>query len=136
MASSSRVEEMLGVTMMEFTKRLGPAEIGRSAAVKVEENVRVLSRGNAGFRQVDDIGGEAPTESLNSLLGSVSATSTREVDNLIGRLQTLRKRLEADNDRIQREIATYTSLSEQVMQLTKIISESVQKLPEAPHSGR
>jgi hypothetical protein len=121
---------------MEFTKRLGPAEIGRPAAVRVEENVRVLSRGNAGFRQVDDNGGEPPADSLNSLLGGVSATSTREVDGLIGQLLTLRKRLEADNDRIQRDIATYASLSEQVMQLLKIISDSVQKLPEVPHSGR
>ena len=121
---------------MEFTRRLGPAEIGRPAAMKVEENVRALSRSNAGFRQVDDNGGERPADSLNCLLGGVSATSTREVDNLIGQLLTLRKRLEADNDRIQRDIATYASLSEQVMQLTKIISESVQKLPKPPNFSR
>ena len=34
-------------------------------------------------------------------------------------------------NRIQSGIAKYTALSEQVMQLTKIISESAQKLPDA-----
>ena len=35
----------------------------------------------------------------------------------------------SDGDRIQREITEYTDLSQHVMQLTTIISESVKKLP-------
>ena len=37
-----------------------------------------------------------------------------------------------DGNRIQREVAEYSELSQQVMQLTNIISESVKKLPTVP----
>ena len=63
----------------------------------------------------------------------VSGNSTREIDNLIGELQALRKKLQVDSDRIQRDIAEYASLSQSVMQLTKIVSDSVKKLPDAPN---
>jgi hypothetical protein len=39
------------------------------------------------------------------------------------------KNLQTDGDRIQREIAEHAELSQQVMQLTTIISDSVKKLP-------
>jgi hypothetical protein len=41
----------------------------------------------------------------------------------------LHKKLQSDGDRIQRDIAEHAELSQQVMQLTKIISDSVKKLP-------
>jgi hypothetical protein len=63
------------------------------------------------------------------LLGKASETSAREIDNLIDELHALRGRLQNDS-RIQRDIAKYAALSEQVMQITKIISDSVKKLPE------
>ena len=44
-------------------------------------------------------------------------------------LKTLHKKLQTDGDRIQRDIAEHAELSQQVMQLTKIISDSVKKLP-------
>ena len=72
---------------------------------------------------------QMPTENLSDLLGRVSKTSFGELDNLIGELEGLRRRLRTDRNRIQREIEEYHALSQQVMQLTKIISESVQKLP-------
>jgi hypothetical protein len=40
----------------------------------------------------------------------------------------LRRTLQTDGERIQREIEQYTALSQQVMQLTKTISESVEKV--------
>ena len=67
-------------------------------------------------------------ENLSDLLGGVSKTSSGEIDNLIGEFEGLRRRLQTDRDRIQREIEEYKALSQQVMQLTKIISEDVQKL--------
>ena len=54
-----------------------------------------------------------------------ASPSTREVDSLIGDLQALRHKLNIDGNRIQREIAEYSEVSQQVMQLTHIISESV-----------
>jgi hypothetical protein len=73
-------------------------------------------------------------ENLSDLLGRVSKTSSVEIDNLIGEFEGLRRRLQTDRDRIQREIEEYSALSQQVMQLTKIISEGVQKLPTASRS--
>ena len=64
-------------------------------------------------------------------------TSIGEIDSLISELQTLRRKLRTDGERIQRDIRDYAELSQQVMQLTTIISESVGKLPRGPKiSGR
>ena len=57
--------------------------------------------------------------------------STGEIDSLIGELRRLRGKLQTDGDRIQRDIEEYATLSQQVMQLTKIIYDSVAKLPNA-----
>ena len=59
-----------------------------------------------------------------------------EIDNLISELQTLRRKLQTDGDRIQREITEYAELSQQVMRLTTIISDSVEKLPCGPGISR
>lgn len=117
---------------MSFAKTpSGPAEIGRPLAMESEGNIRPLPRGIGAFRRPSLTDGEAAPENLKSLLGKASETSAHEIDNLIEELQTLRGRLQNDSDRIQRDIAKYAALSEQVMQITKIISESVKKLPDA-----
>jgi methyl-accepting chemotaxis protein len=113
---------------MNYSKPHGPAEIGRTLEMEMEENVRVLPRVMA--PAIVDDGSSA--ESLNELLVRVSETSKREIDNLIDELHTLRVKLQSDTDRIQRDITTYAVVSDQVMQLTKIISESMQKLPDSP----
>ncbi len=71
---------------------------------------------------------QMPTENLNELLGRVSKDSTGEIDSLVGEFQRLRGTLQTDGERIQREIEEYNALSQQVMQLTKTISESVEKV--------
>lgn len=93
-----------------------------------------MPRGITAFRRLKQIDGEATPHSLNSLLGKVSETSMHEIDNLIDELQPLRGRLQKDSDRIQRDIVKYAALSEQVMQMTKIIADSVHKLPDTPSS--
>ncbi|HYP09952.1 MAG TPA: hypothetical protein VEQ86_00545, partial [Xanthobacteraceae bacterium] len=65
---------------------------------------------------------------LGELLDQVSKTSVGEVDGLIGELRQLRGKLEADGVRIKRDIQEYETLSQQVMQLTNIISDSVATL--------
>ena len=65
------------------------------------------------------------------MLGQVSKNSKDEIDGLIGELQQLRRKLQTDGDRIRREIEDYHALSQQVMQLTSIISDSVAQLPTA-----
>ena len=98
--------------------------------MEAEGNIRSLPRGMTGFRRPSHTDVEAAPESLNSLLGKASETSAHKIDNLIDELHTLRGRLQNDSDRIQRDIAKYAALSEQVMQITRIISDRVKKLPD------
>ena len=71
---------------------------------------------------------QMPAENLGDLLGRVSKNSTGEIDSLIGEFERLRGKLQTDSQRIQREVEEYSALSQQVMQLTKTISESVEKV--------
>lgn len=64
-------------------------------------------------------------EQASSLMERITYESTLEVDRLIDDLKTLRGRLEDDGDRVQRDIAAHSSLSQSVIQLTKIVSESM-----------
>src|SRR6516165_344578 len=69
---------------------------------------------------------------LGDLLDQVSKNSVDEVDGLIGELRQLSAKLQADGDRIKRDIQEYETLSQQVMQLTKIISDSLATLSNVP----
>jgi hypothetical protein len=121
---------------MAFVKPLEPAELDKSVATEVEGNIRELvRRDSAGLRQSAEADSENIATNVGSLLRRVSGTSTREIDNLINELQNLREKLRNDGTKVQRDIVEYASLSQSVMQLTKIISESltqVKKLPDAP----
>ena len=81
------------------------------------------------FRQTERSDHEMSSEDLNTLLDQVSKVSISELDGLIVELQTLRKKLQTDRDRIQRDIAAYSELTKQVMQVTEIITDSVRRLP-------
>ena len=80
-------------------------------------------------RQTESSDGEMSGEHLGTLLRQVSKTSIDEIDSLILELKTLHKKLQTDGDRIQRDIAEHAELSHRVMQLTRIISDSVKKIP-------
>ena len=69
-------------------------------------------------------------EELAALLRPVSEAPIREIEKLINQLQRLRTQLENAGNRIQRDIAQYTELSQQTIQLTAIITDSVKKLPD------
>ena len=79
--------------------------------------------------QTENGDGERSPENLGTLLRQVSRASMGEIESLIVELKTLHKKLQIDGDRIQRDIAEHAELSQQVMQLTNIISDSVKKLP-------
>ena len=101
---------------MNFAKPLGSAEIDKSAETEVEGNIRELTRGSAGFRQAENSDGEMTANNLSALLRRVSGSSTRQIDNLIGELRTLRDKLQTDGDRVQRDIVEYAALSQSVLQ--------------------
>jgi flagellar biosynthesis chaperone FliJ len=75
----------------------------------------------------------APPQDLAALLRRLSDAPIREIETLINQLQRLRTQLQNAANRIQRDIAEYTELSEQTMQLTSIISDSVKKLPDGTY---
>ena len=91
-----------------------------------------LPLGPASLQLVAQSNDGQESASLGDLLGQVSKNSVGEVDGLIGELRQLRAKLQADGDRIKRDIQEYETLSQQVMQLTNIISDSVATLSKAP----
>jgi hypothetical protein len=78
---------------------------------------------------------EVAARNLTSSFRRVSANATREVDNLISELQTLRDHLRADSSRIERGIAEYAALSQSVIQLTNIISDGVTHVKKGPDAA-
>jgi hypothetical protein len=103
----------------------------KSSAPEAGKHIYNPPRAGTAFRQTERGDGELSAENLSGLLRRVSKTSIGEIDNLISELQTLRRKLQTDGERIQSDIAKYTELSQQVMQLTAIITDSVKKLPSA-----
>jgi hypothetical protein len=114
------------------TDQLGNTKRGQTMSEPFEfakyykrpEFERPLRPARAAEREDDQM----PTENLRELLGRVSENSTSQIDDLVGDFGRLREKLRTDGERIQREIEEYSRLSEQVMQLTKTISGSVEKV--------
>ena len=71
---------------------------------------------------------EVGTDGLEVLLRRVSEVSTGEIESLIDEFHGLRKKLQTDLGRIQRDIAD-RELSQAVMQLAASISDGMNKLP-------
>jgi hypothetical protein len=118
---------------MNFSKPFGPAA-SEISEIEVMGDIGELSRGDDLNHQGENAEGEMGVTEFSRLLHRVSGNSKREIDTLIGELQTLREKLESDGQRLQNDVSEYTSLSQEVMQITKIISDSVRKLPDAPKS--
>lgn len=120
---------------MSFVKQRGANEGDKPADTEIEGNIRELVRRDSPALRQGGTEGEAAANNLSTLLRRVSANSTREIDNLITELRTLREKLQADGSRVERDIVEYAALSQSVVQLTKIIAEGVthvKKVPDAP----
>jgi methyl-accepting chemotaxis protein len=109
----------------------GPLDFAKYKRPQFEGPMHKLTRAPAA--ESDD--GEMPAENLSDLLDRVSKNSMGEIDSLIGELERLRGKLRTDGERIKREIEEYRALSQQVMQLTKTISESVEKVRASAQGG-
>ena len=72
------------------------------------------------FGRPNDKGAQA-----SSLMDRVTLESTLEIDRLIDDLQKLRSKLEVEGNRVRRDIADHSTLSQSVIQLTKIVSDSM-----------
>ena len=96
---------------------------------EIARNSPKLPPDGVASRRTESGDGEPSAESLGNRLRQISRLSIGEIDSLISELQTLRRKLQTDGERIERDIAKYAELNQQVMQLTTIISDSVKKLP-------
>ena len=99
-----------------MTSANGSSEVNKSSTMDFSEDIRELTSGDA-LREVEN--------SVHRL----SEASRREIECLVGELMTLHKKLLSDGDRIQLDIEEYANLNRDVMQLTTIIVDSVEKLP-------
>ena len=75
---------------------------------------------NGAFNRPNDKGAQA-----SSLMERVTVESTLEIDRLIGDLNKLRRRLEDEGNRVQRDLADHSAFSQSVIQLTQIVSDSM-----------
>jgi hypothetical protein len=89
------------------------------------------TRARGALRQVEDSDGEVGADSLEALLRRVSEVSTGEIEKLVDEFHGLRKKLQTDLSRIQRDIAQYRELSQAVMQLAASLSDGMKELPAA-----
>lgn len=78
---------------------------------------------------------EVSVADLSNLLWRVSANSERELDKLIGELQTLSEQLHGTSNRVEREIMEHAALGDSVRHLTKILADSVTQVKKAPDAA-
>ena len=120
---------------MSIVKQRDSAVTERSGDVELEGKIHELVRRDGQVIRRADGDSEVATGNLGNLVRRVSVNSASEIDNLIRELQLLRDKLVADGQRVEREIVEYAGLSQSVIDMTRIISESmtqVKRLPTAP----
>jgi hypothetical protein len=99
----------------------------KSSEPEFEGNVRTMVWAGASARQA--VESQRSAGDLAAMLREVSRGSVDEIDQLIGELQMLRRKLQAEGERIERDIRQHAELSEQATKLTKIIFDGVKQLP-------
>ena len=65
----------------------------------------------------------------------ISGRSVQEIDHLIEGLQGVREKLNFDGVRLESEIEKYAEFSDLVVQLTKIVSDSMAQVNKASHAA-
>jgi len=115
---------------MKIVKPIAPAQIEQSTEIDHKANIHDLTHQSDALRPENN-DDEQSANNLDALLRRVSEASTREIDNLMGELHGLRNKLHSDRNRIQGDILKHTELSQGILQLATIVSDSVKKLPGA-----
>ncbi len=119
---------------MSIVRQRGSVGGERSAEAELEGKIHELVRRDSNAIRQTNGENEAVTRNLSDLLRRVSESSTSEIDALISELRLLREKLAADGHRLERDIIDYGALSQSVIEMTKIITDSmlqVKKLPTA-----
>jgi hypothetical protein len=106
----------------------GPSEINKSSEIDFSENISDLTSARDAVRQIKNMDGDMEAQDAGTLVSRLSEAPRREIEDLVGKLMTLHKKLQTDGDRIQLHILEYTDLNQRVRQLTTIIADSVGEL--------
>jgi hypothetical protein len=108
---------------------IGSEASNKSLEVDIERNVDELKQAVTAPRQSENGNNELSENNLDVMLARVSESPRREIENLISELQALHNKLETNRSRLHCDIVEYAGKSQQVMQLTTIISDSVKSMP-------
>jgi hypothetical protein len=98
------------------------SDIDRAVATAFEaENVSFL------HRQRSEAAPANETKDLNGLIRRVADASAEEIEHVILELQAVRNMLYRESERLNGEIAQYTSLNQHLMAGMKVIAESLKQ---------
>jgi hypothetical protein len=77
---------------------------------------------------------EVIADRVTTFVRGATIHSVREIDSLISDLEGLREKLVSDSSRIEQDVMEFAALNQSVINLTKIISDSVSraKAPNTP----
>jgi hypothetical protein len=90
------------------------------AAIELDMNEFLRTRN---IRSVDEAKGAVSDFSSEAF--QLSGRSVQEIDHLIEGLRGVRQKLTIDRDHLQSEMTRHAEFSETVLQLTKIVSDSM-----------
>ena len=120
---------------MALRKTRNTVEHDQPAQTEVEGEIREIVRSDVvGIRRQPESDSELVASNVNQLLQRASATSVHEIDRLITEMQTLRDKLHSEATRVQREVFQYATLTQEALQSSKIIAESLTQLKKAPEA--
>lgn len=108
-----------------------------ATVANVEGEIREFVRRDVvGGRRMPTDTNEFGAGNISFLVERVAGTSIKEIDHLIAELQIVRDFLQAEGERVQREIASYAQASQAAMASAKIIADSMGQWKSAVGSGQ
>jgi hypothetical protein len=106
------------------------SDVDQVAANNVEDEIRQVVRRDMPFLQRQRSEGNADSsaiESLNALVGRLAIDSMEDIDRVIRDLESIRDMLQKEGQRVIREIAGYTSLSDAARAAMRVIADSIKQ---------
>jgi len=117
---------------MKFFRTLESAELDRSARTATQ--TRELGRRELVPRPPEP-DRDVVEDSLGFLLRRVAGNSVETLDEVIVELKILRKTLQSEGARVEREVIEYATLTQAALQSTRIIAESLAHWRRAPEAA-
>jgi hypothetical protein len=139
MVGPPRAGATRGHRNMKFFRTLESAELDRSAKTAVQ--ARDLGRRELGRRELaprppqPEPDRDVVEDSLGFLLRRVAGNSVETLDEVIVELKILRKTLQSEGARVEREVVEYATLTQAALQSTRIIAESLAHWRPAPEAA-